>query len=180
MCCRSAGADRQRQHRRDQDQLPPDGAEGQLRQRPAVGRDVAVPLRYLRGRARSEADTVAPGNARRHRGQGQRRLRRLINFHGALRPIHAVAMSTEHEAWIAMRNRAEEMPLDGDTVINYHIQAINSYDSRAPDTFCVTSSLRHELKSKFYHILAVRLLGPSFTFCKILLSYLQIHVNAYA
>ena len=36
-------------------------------------------------------------------------------------------------------------------VINDHIQAINNYASRAIDTFCVTSSPRHELKSKFDH-----------------------------
>ena len=33
-------------------------------------------------------------------------------------------------------------------VINDHLQAKNSCVSRAPDTYCVTSSPRHELKSK--------------------------------
>ena len=59
-------------------------------------------------------------------------------------------------------------------VTNDHLQAINSCFSRALDTSCVTSSPRHELKSKFYEfvlpdILAVRRLGSSFTFnfCKL-------------
>ena len=73
-------------------------------------------------------------------------------------------------------------------VINKHLQARNSCVSRALDTFCVTSSRTHELKSKFYlffflhDTLAVRLLRSSFIFifCKLQLSYLQIDFNAYA
>ena len=37
-----------------------------------------------------------------------------------------------------------------DDVINDHLHAINSCASQALDMFCVTSSPRHELKSKFY------------------------------
>ena len=62
-------------------------------------------------------------------------------------------------------------------IINDHLQAINCCVSRAVDTFCVTASPRHELKSKFYEfflsdIWAVRLLGYSFSFCKLQLSHL--------
>ena len=57
-------------------------------------------------------------------------------------------------------------------VINDHLRAKNSCVSRALGMFCVTSSPRHEIKSKlnlFFlpDTLAVRLLSSSFAFCLI-------------
>ena len=68
-------------------------------------------------------------------------------------------------------------------VINVHLQAKNSCVSRVLDTFCVTPSPRHELKSKFSILfpdtLDVRLFSTSFTFsfCKLQLCYLQIYTG---
>ena len=73
-------------------------------------------------------------------------------------------------------------------VTNDHLQAKNSWVSRALDTFCVMSSprlSRHELKSKLNlyflpYTLAARLCSSfAFSFCKLQLSYLQIYFKAY-